>query len=170
MNETNIVLIGFMAAGKSTVAQKLAELCKRPVISTDKLIEQREKSTIAHIFATKGEMYFRAAEARAVEVVSKKKNAIIDCGGGVVLNSKNIAALKKNGRLFYLAASVDVISKRAKNNKERPLLNVADQKETITSLLAKRQPLYNQANHMIDTDTKTIEQICKEIVRVMDEK
>ena len=170
MNEKNIVLVGFMAAGKSVVAKKLGEISPRQVVSTDRMIEAKEQSSIAHIFDTKGEAYFRKVEAEIVSDVSRQKEIIIDCGGGIVLNPQNMIQLKQTGCVFYLAASVNTIIKRIKGQKNRPLLNVSNQRQTIEALLAQRQPLYDQADYTITTDDKTVEQICKNILEIMNDE
>ena len=119
----NIVLVGFMGAGKSVVGKKLAILLKRNLVSTDALIVEREKRPIADIFKDSGEPYFRGAVKAIVEDVSKKENFIIDCGGGVVLNPDNMSNLKKGGVVFYLKAKSEVLYERVKSEKHRPLLN-----------------------------------------------
>ena len=95
-NLKNIVLVGFMGAGKSVVAKNLGAILKRHVVSTDAMIVEREKRPITDIFKDSGEAYFRGVEKSVVEEVSKKNNLIVDCGGGVVLNQDNIDNLKKN--------------------------------------------------------------------------
>src|SRR3989338_3407920 len=170
MNEKNIVLVGFMAVGKSVAAKKLGEISPRQVVSTDRMIEAKEQSSIARIFDTKGEAYFRKVEAEIVSDVSRQKGVIIDCGGGIVLNPQNMIKLKETGCVFYLAASTDTIIKRIKGQKNRPLLNVSNQRQTIEALLAQRQPLYDQADYTITTDDKTVEQICKNILEIMNDE
>ena len=162
----NIILVGFMGAGKSVVAKNLAVRLKRDVVSTDALIEEREKRPITRIFKESGEPYFRDIEKKIVAEVSQRKDLIIDCGGGVVMNDENIKNLKKNGVLFYLSASADVIYDRVKNDKHRPLLNVADPIATIKGLLTNRQPRYAQAHHTVDTSHKTIPDVVERIIKL----
>lgn len=163
----NIVLVGFMGAGKSVVGKKLATLLKRKLVSTDVLIVEREKRPISDIFKDSGEPYFRAVEKETVAEVSKRTDLIIDCGGGVVLSRENLNNLKENGIVIYLKAGAEVILERVKHEKHRPLLNVPDPKAKINELLSIRQSYYEQAHHTIDTSTKTPEEVAREILKLL---
>jgi len=157
-----------MGAGKSAVAQKLADLLKRKLVSTDEMIVQREGMAINDIFKDSGEPYFRKVEKAVVAEVSQNENLVIDCGGGVVLDPDNVAHLRKNGMVFYLSASAEVIYQRIKDHGHRPLLKVDDPKQKIQELLNSRQPQYRTAaHHTIDTSNKTIEQVVNEIQSLM---
>lgn len=153
-----------MGAGKSSVAKALAKTLKRKAVSTDVLIVEREKRPISDIFRDSGEPYFRQVEKAVVAEVSRQDNLIVDCGGGVVLNPENINNLKKNGVIFYLAATPSVIYDRVKHERHRPLLNVEDPKGKIEELLNARKSSYEQANVTIDTSHKTVQQVVEEIL------
>ncbi len=159
----NIVFIGFMGSGKSSTSKCLAKLLKRKVLSTDQMIVAQEKKTIAKIFKKEGEPYFRELEKKMVAKIFQKENIIVDCGGGVVLNPDNIKHLKKNGILIYLYTSPAWIYKRIMTNKKRPLLNVKNPLVKIKQLLKDRQFLYRQADHAIDTDGKTPEEVALKV-------
>lgn len=164
----NIVLIGFMGAGKSSVAQQLGLRLDRDVVATDKIITDIENRPIVDIFSNWGEDYFRALESKVVGDLARKGNLIIDCGGGVVLRLGNVNLLRKNGVLFYLSASPEEIYERVKNQTHRPLLNTEDPLSKIKELLEKRLPFYEQAVHyQIDTTGKEVDQICQEIMEKM---
>ena len=167
MTNKNIALIGFMGAGKSSVGQKLARLLHKELFSTDKLIEEKEGQTVAGIFEKCGEAHFRKLEREVVRDVSRKKNVIIDCGGGIVLDPENLSDLKKTGILIHLSVSPEVIYTRVKVQKHRPLLKVPDPKSKIKELLTVRLPLYEQADHTVDVNDKTIEEICQEIIAIV---
>ena len=167
MPKKNIVLIGFMGAGKSSVAKRLGVLLKREVISTDALIEDKEGKAVRDIFKNKGEAYFRALEKETVRAIADRTDAIIDCGGGVVLDQKNIVHLKRNGVLIYLKASPKFLYQSIKNKKNRPLLNVKDPLARIKLLLEQRKSKYEQADIILDTDYKTIKQICEKILKIL---
>lgn len=157
-----------MGAGKSLASKELAKRLKRMVVSTDALIFKKEGRSIAEIFKKSGESYFRQLEDEAVEEIAPQENLIIDCGGGVFLREKNIERLKKNGIVFYLAASPELLYKRTQNQKHRPLLNNAKNlKERINKLLEQRKPLYEKADYIVDTNNKTIEKVCDDIVKVL---
>ncbi len=165
--KNNIVLVGFMGAGKSTVSKKLAERLSREVISSDKLIVEREGRPITEIFAESGEPYFRKVEKQIVRELSQRDNVIIDCGGGVVLDPENLAHLKQKGVVFYLSATGDCIYLRIKEQTDRPLLNVENPKERLEELLSKRQSFYEQADVIVDTNDNDWDRICEEIESIM---
>ena len=163
----NIVLIGFMGAGKSLVAKKLAIVLKREIVETDKSIEERERRTISEIFRDTGEPYFRKVEKEVISEVSRKKNLIIDCGGGAVLDKDNRENLRKRGFLIYLAATPEVIYGRIKHQTHRPLLSGDMSVEKISALLQIRKPLYEQSDLTVDTSYKTPEKVAEEILKVI---
>ncbi len=161
----NIVLIGFMGAGKSLVAQRLSRMLGVAFASTDQLIEQKEQRTVAEVFRDSGEEYFRKLEKEIVVKLAQKKNIIIDCGGGVVIQNENLINLKKTGILFYFYTSPEVIYRRTKFHSTRPLLNVSDPLAKIKELLAKRKSYYEQADYVIDTDLQTVEQTADAVLK-----
>ena len=163
----NISLVGFMGAGKTVVSQKLASMFQRERVSTDDLIVKKEKREISDIFRDEGEAYFREKEKEVIESLKEQSGLVIDCGGGVVLRDENIANLKQNGALIYLSASPDVIFERVKDETHRPLLNVSDPKAKIEKLLNDRMPFYQKADHTLDTNNKTVDDICQEIVELI---
>ena len=147
----NIVLIGYMGAGKSTVAKLLSEQTGLPVIEIDsEILAQSGLSSISEIFEQKGEAHFRQLEKQAVSATSLKTGVIISCGGGVVMSYDNIAALRKSGKIIYLATSFNTITQRLNNTDTRPLF----QDESMAHLLYQiRLPLYTQyADDVIQTD------------------
>ena len=163
----NIILTGFMGAGKSVIAKKLGYILSRELISTDALIEIKENREIADIFRDSGEEYFRKVESEVIDQVSSKEEQIIDCGGGVVLSHANMDNLKKTGVVFYLSATPDVIYQRVKSQKHRPLLNVDNPQAKIRELLQTRQQFYCKADYTIDTSQKTIDQVAQDILELM---
>ena len=166
----NIVLIGFMGTGKTTIATQLANRLSMRYVSTDSLIEKREKRTINEIFTKKGEDYFRDVESAVIREVSGMEGLVIDTGGGVVMREENMANLKATGIVICLTADESVIMERTKKYKHRPLLNVEDPKLKIRQLLAKRAPFYAKAPHCIDTGMLTIRQVVEEIVKIVEKK
>ena len=165
--KNNIVLVGFMGAGKTTVARMLAARLKRRLYSTDEVIVKKDGRPITEIFQSEGEPFFRGLERSAVREISQKANVIIDCGGGVVLDPENLNDLKKTGVVFFLAASPDKIFERIKEQNHRPLLNTGNPLAKIEELLGKRQAFYDQADHMINTNDNDWQRICAEIEAVM---
>jgi shikimate kinase len=118
----NIVIIGFMATGKSTVGRRLAHRLGRAFIDTDKEIEAVTGKTVAQIFARDGAVRFRSEEALLVKKLSAREDLVIATGGGIVLDPENVRLLKESGILIALSASPDVIYQRARGKKTRPLL------------------------------------------------
>jgi shikimate kinase len=164
----NIVLIGFMGAGKTRVAKCLARKLCRDWVSTDAVIVKQEGRPIADIFAEQGEPYFRRLEQRVVAEAAGKSGIIIDCGGGVPVNPQNMSWLKARGCVFYLAASPEVIYQRVRRQKHRPLLAGEDDPlPRIRALLAQRQPFYASADYVVDTDGRTVEDTCEDVHRIL---
>jgi len=163
----NIVLVGFMGTGKSVVGRLLAKKFDRDFVELDELIEKKEGMPIADIFEKKGEPYFRKVEKEVVKEARQLKNVVISVGGGAIVDEENFKNLKSCGTIICLKASADVILKRTKDMKTRPLLNVADPKKRVEDLLSKRQPYYNKADFTIDTDSLTVERVAEEIIKIL---
>ena len=115
-----------MGSGKSTLSRILTEKLGWPGISTDARIELKEGRKIADIFKDAGETYFRNVEHQVVLEVAAERGVIVDCGGGVVLNSANMEALKKTGTVIYLSCTPEEIFRRVNLQPKRPLLDVPD--------------------------------------------
>ncbi|MDD5495789.1 MAG: shikimate kinase [Candidatus Omnitrophica bacterium] len=162
----NIILIGFMGTGKTTIATKVALRLKMRYVSTDDLIEKREKRTINEIFTASGEDYFREVESEVIRDVAGMEDAVIDAGGGAVMREENMANFKTNGIVICLTADEEVLFERVKKYKHRPLLNVEDPKFKIRSLMKQRAPFYAKADHVIDTGRLTIGQVIDKIVEI----
>jgi shikimate kinase len=169
--KTSIALIGFMGMGKTAVGRVLAAKLGKEFIELDTLIERRAGKSIPEIFRQDGEIRFRELEIEATRDVAGKKNTVIACGGGVVLNKINIDRLKKECIIVYLTASPTVILKRTSDDKnERPLLNVRDQAVKIRELLRFRRPYYERAADMeINTSRLDIESVAGRIIEKLRE-
>lgn len=167
--KTNVALIGFMAAGKTAVARVLAKKLGKQFVELDALIEHRAGKSIAEIFEQDGEIAFRELEIELTKEVSAKKNQVIACGGGLVLNKINIDRLKEQAVMVYLEASPEVILKRASSdNTVRPLLKGDSKAQTIRELVRFRQPYYERAADItIDTSETDINTIAQKIIRLL---
>lgn len=161
----NVILIGFMGSGKTTVGLKLSYRLRRPVIDTDKEIEREEKRSISDIFATDGETYFRDKETAYLrKLVKNGGNQIISVGGGLPLREENRTLLHELGQVFYLKASARTIYERVKHDTTRPLLQGDNPQSKIRTLLGARDVYYRDAADVIvDVDDKDFEQILSEI-------
>lgn len=153
----NLILIGFMGSGKSTVGRELAKALEMNFVDTDHYIENKEKMNITEIFSLKGEKYFRKIESENIKEISKMNNTVISTGGGVVASDANIMLLKKNGFVIYLDCTVECIYKRVSRRNTRPLLNdVEDLYSRIVELLNERVDNYKKyMDDKIYIDSKT---------------
>ena len=165
--QKNIVLIGYMGAGKSAVGQALADLCGYDLLDTDQYIVEKEGMSINDIFSKKGEAYFRQLETDVVkELKNKLKNTVISTGGGLPMKEENRTLLKELGRVFYLKATADTTYKRVSSTHDRPLLENCDMYEKICAMLLERTPKYEAASDVIiDTDELSVEDICSVIMK-----
>jgi len=169
MTKSSIALIGFMATGKTSVGQKLAESLgnEYQFVETDQLIIEDAGKSIPKIFAEDGEIKFREYEITACKKASKYEKHIISCGGGIVLNKINIDYLKQNCYIVLLQTTAEEIYKRAmKDGQEtRPVIDKEDPKMEIENVLNFRKPFYEAAAEIIlDTTNKNIDEIVKEII------
>lgn len=162
----NILLIGFMGTGKTSVSLKLSELLNMKLIDTDGYIEKKENKSISEIFETNGEEFFRKCESETLIELSKEKNLLISCGGGIIVKEENIPIMKKQGKVVLLKATPESIYERVKNDNTRPLLNNNMTIEYISNLMESRKEKYlKAADIIIDTDNKSIKEICQEIIK-----
>ena len=154
-----------MGTGKTTVGRVLAQKLDRQFVELDALIEKKVCKSIPDIFRQNGEIAFRELEITVTKEVASRKNLVIACGGGVVLNRINIDRLHQQGIIVYLSATPAVILKRVSNDRHRPLLEVADRAKTIRQLLKFRRPFYEAAADIkIDTTGLTIDSVAGEII------
>ena len=160
----NIVLVGFMGTGKSTVGRVIAQKLGFHFIDTDDVIEQTSKAKISDIFAEHGEVYFRDLESQAVKSVALMKNQVVSTGGGVVLRSSNIDLLRTGGPIFCLNATPKAIWDRVRSSRSRPLLRGPDPLKKIETLLDKRAPYYALADHQIETTGVSVDRVANEII------
>jgi shikimate kinase len=165
-NKKNIVLIGFMASGKTETSRELARRLGRERVSTDEVIVKREGRSIADIFAQEGEPYFRKIEREIVLACALDNNLVIDCGGGVAADEINFNALNNTGITFYLWTTPEAVFRRTKGKTDRPLLNVDNPLEKIKELLAKRDPHYRKAQYLIDSNEDNIGRVVDEILTI----
>lgn len=166
----NVILIGFMGSGKTTVGLRLSYRLRRAVIDTDKEIEREEKRSISEIFATDGEGYFRDRETACLhKLLESTGNQIISVGGGLPVREENRKLLHELGQVFYLQASAETIYERVKHDTTRPLLQGDDPQTKIRMLLVQRDGYYRDAaDVVINVDGKDFEQVLGEIEEQVD--
>ncbi len=159
---SNIVLVGFMGCGKSTVGRELRKLLGYPLVDTDRLIEARAGCSISELFARGGEQAFRELETEVLRELAGAGGGsrIIATGGGIILREENRTLLRSLGCVVWLRAPVETIVRRTGRSRERPLLRTADPQARIEALLAERDPYYRSAAHL-DVDTEGLS--CNEV-------
>ena len=162
----NIVITGFMGTGKSSVGRLVAERLGRAFVDMDLLIEEREGRSIAEIFATEGEPYFRALERDLCRELAAQSDLVIATGGGALIDPVNREVMGRSGVLFCLRCSPDEILRRLALAEDRPLLDVEDRRQRIEALLAQRREAYAQIPYQIETTGRTIEQVAEEVIRL----
>ena len=157
----NIVLIGFMGSGKSTISDYLSTVFDMKLVEMDQVIAEKEEMSIPDIFATYGEEYFRNLETNLLKELQTGQNCIISCGGGVALRQENVVEMKKNGRVVLLTASPETIFERVKDSNDRPIL---DGNKNVEFIAGRREKYEAAADVVVQTDNKTILQICEELI------
>ncbi len=169
--KTSIALIGFMGTGKTAVGKALAKKLGKEFVEMDSLIEQKARKTIPEIFQQDGEIIFRELEIEVTKEIAERKNAIIACGGGVVLNKINIDRLKKECIIAHLTTSPRIILKRTSSDEnERPLLSRPRKALHIRELLRFRKPFYERAADIkIDTSKLVINAVVEQIIKKVKE-
>ena len=161
----NIVLIGFMGAGKSTISEFLKTAFAMDVIEMDQIIAEREGMSISDIFEVYGEQYFRDLETNLLIEMQSRTNVVISCGGGTPMRECNVVEMKKNGRVVLLTAKPETILDRVKDSHERPLIENNKTVSFIAELMEKRREKYEAAaDIVIETDGKAELQICEELI------
>ena len=162
----NIVLIGFMGTGKSTVGRRVARRLGRPFIDVDGRIIEREGRSISGIFRERGEAYFRDVESAVIAEATREDDAVIATGGGATLRAENVERLKARGLLVCLHADAAVIAKRVGRRADRPLLTgEGDLRSCIEQLLVQRAPAYACADVTIETAGRSMDAIVNDVLR-----
>ncbi len=159
----NLILIGFMASGKTTIGRALSQRLGMRYLDTDELIEKEQGLAIKDIFSQYGEAYFRQLEKTAVDSLHALDGYVISLGGGTVIYNNNMETVKQAGRTIFLNAPLSKII----NNLQglfRPLVGNTIEEEKLKELLNKRLPIYSQADLIINTDCLNVEQTLEEIL------
>lgn len=161
----NLILIGFMGAGKTTVGKALAEKKGYAFVDTDERIEREQGCTIPEIFEREGEGRFRDLETELLEhMLEDTRESIISVGGGLPVRERNRELLRELGCVIYLTATKETILSRVKNDGSRPMLSGGELEERVEKLMREREALYRKAAHLlIRTDGRSI----PEVVRII---
>lgn len=165
--EQNIVLVGFMGCGKSTVGREVGLQLNYPLVDTDCLIVDSVGMSISKLFKQRGEEYFRGLETDLLRQLhaSERTKQIISTGGGLPVREENREWLKKLGYVVWLRASVDTVLERTSKSNQRPLLNTECPRKKIEQMLAERNPIYEEvADLTINTDDLAISETVHGII------
>jgi len=161
----NVVLVGPMGSGKSTIGRLLAERLGFVVRDSDTLIEERAGASISWIFDVEGEPGFRERETAVIEDMASGSGMVLATGGGAVMRDQNRRLLSGTGSVVYLETSVREQLSRTKRDRKRPLLQTPDREKVLSELLALRHPLYLEvADIVVHTDRRSASSVAGEIV------
>jgi shikimate kinase len=171
----NLILIGYRATGKTTLARQLAQRLGWPWIDADVEIERRAGKSIARIFAEDGEGAFRQLESEVIAELCGQDRLVLAAGGGAPLRAENSQAMRRSGRVVWLTAAPRTILARmsadATTVGRRPNLTDQGPLEEIIQWLARREPIYRESAHVtVDTEGKTPAQLTEEILALIDLK
>ena len=162
----NIILVGPMGSGKTTIGRRLSERLSLDFFDSDHEIVNTTGVSIDHIFDVEGEKGFRARESDVLKKLCNMANIVLATGGGAVILEENRELMKKAGSIIYLSSSVDQILRRTAKSKTRPLLEKSNnRRNTITDIVEARDPLYREvSSHIIDTNGKKFNEVIDEII------
>lgn len=161
----NIILVGPMGAGKSTIGRQLAKALGRKFYDSDREIEKRTGVSISWIFEMEGEAGFREREQRVIEELVELNNIVLATGGGAVLAEENRRTFRKNGIVVYLSASLEQLYRRTAKDKKRPLLQTDDRQQKIRDLVKQRDPLYREvADIVLKTADQSVQQTINDVL------
>jgi len=165
ITKDNIILVGFMASGKTTIGNHLAKLINRTFVDTDYLLVQNLGISIAQYFETHGEKLFREHEQAVIQSTCNRSNQVICTGGGAFINPENQRIMLSSGKVFWLDVNRDTVLKRINHNQiDRPLLAHPNPTQQIDKLLSERKPSYEKAHIRIDANSKTVEELSNQIL------
>ena len=165
----NLVLLGMMAVGKTTIAKIVAKKLKLKFIDTDKNIAEKSSMTIIDIFKKKGENFFRKEEEKEALKSLKKNNCIIALGGGAFINKIVRDSVLKNAISIWLDADIEVLKSRIKQNNKRPLLMKENYNTKLKELYDKRKKIYELANQKIECNSLSKKKIVQRIIELYEE-
>jgi shikimate kinase len=164
---TNVVLIGLMGAGKTTIGAALAKRLGKEFVDSDHVLEEHCGVSVATIFEVEGEQHFRDRETATLRELSSKTNMVLSTGGGAVLRPENREILRETGVVVYLHAPPEVSYQRLRRSRDRPLLKTDDPLARLQTLYRDRDPLYRETAHCI---VESDREHCSQVVHVVMEQ
>ena len=170
MDQRNIILIGPMGSGKSTIGNIIARRLHREFQDSDHFIEERTGVDIARIFDIEGEQGFRDRESNALSELLSQNNRVIATGGGSVLREENQKLLKQRGYIIFLDTSVNQQMQRLSRDKKRPLLQTENPRQRLEALFVERRPIYlDLADLAVKTDKRVARRLASDIINQLPE-
>ena len=164
---SHLILVGISGSGKSTVGTLVAQRLGRVFMDLDREIERREQATVSELFAEKGEPYFRTKERELTEELSRAGNMVLAPGGGWITNTDVVALLRPPGRIIYLKVKPETAMTRlGQEMSTRPLLMRPDPLGELKRMLKQREPMFTAADHVIDTEKMTPQQVVEQVVKL----
>ena len=164
----HIFFVGFLGAGKSTLARNLSGLFHRPCADTDRMVERALGKPIAGVFADDGEDAFRDAETQVLQALKSKKSLLVSCGGGIIERPENAGLMHEMGTVVFLDGDLADSMRQIRSRERRPDMGGTRQ---VEQLFRHRYPLYaSAADIRIDIRNKTFEQVALESARLLWEK
>ncbi|WP_230957120.1 shikimate kinase [Burkholderia cepacia] len=161
-------LVGMMGAGKSTLGRALAASLGWTFADSDDEIARRTGRSVAELFDRVGEGGFRLLETQIVDELTQRPNVVVATGGGAVLNPRSRARLSERGCVIYLHADPDALWRRTRDDTRRPLLQVADPRQTLAALYRMRDPLYRECAHaFVDTTAQDVARATADVLTVL---
>ena len=160
----NLVLLGMMGVGKTTLGKIVAKKQELKFIDIDASIEKKNSMTIKEIFKKKGEKFFRMEEENEILKSLEKNNCVIALGGGAFMNKTVRENILKNAISIWLSVDIKTLNQRIKWNRKRPLLKEENNQKKITELYAGRKDIYKLANHQIACDKLSKKNIAEKII------
>ena len=160
----NLALVGFMGVGKSSVARMAGAGLHLEVVDTDELIESTAGQSIPSIFAAEGEAGFRARERAVLEGLEGRRGLMISTGGGLIAQPGNLESLRRHSLVICLWAGPETIWERVGHQSHRPLLQTPDPQGRIRELLALREPFYRQADVMVNTERRNVQEVAQHVM------
>ena len=165
----NLILIGPMGSGKTTVGKQLAKRARMDFVDSDHMIEDRCGVSISTIFDIEGEEGFRKRETKMLQELCQKSNMVLATGGGAILSEENRILLRKCGFVVYLQTSIETQLSRTKKSQNRPLLDKVNAVEKLNALMEERGKLYEQeADLVVKSGERIVSKVVEEILTAID--
>jgi shikimate kinase len=162
-----IVFVGLMGAGKTKLGRIIASSLKLPFIDADTEIEKAAGYSVREIFDQFGEPYFRQGERRVIKRILSEKPAVLATGGGAYMNLETQKAITKHGVAIWLRADLDLLVRRTKGRRGRPLLNKGNERDILSNLIDDRYPIYANAEFIIDVSDEPANETAKNIINML---